>query len=64
MEELLVPLMYRVPGDHTIEQVLITDDMVKDGSDPQITYNQDRKPVKIKVSTHTRRRRDQRDSAS
>ncbi len=61
-EELLVPVMYRVPSDYTVEKVIITEEMVEQGTQPEIVYNQDRKPVKIKVTQS--RRRDRRDSAS
>ena len=57
-----MPLMYRVPSDYTIEKVIITEETVEKGEAPQIVYNKDRKPVKIKITQP--KRRDRRDSVS
>ncbi len=54
--------MYQVPSDYTIEKVVITKETVEDGAAPQITYNKERKPVKIKITQP--KRRDRRDSVS
>ena len=62
MEELLMPLMYRVPSDYTIEKVTVTKEMVETGAEPEIVYNKDRKPVKIKITQP--KRRDRKDSVS
>ena len=62
MEDILMPLMYQVPSDYTIEKVVITKETVEDGAAPQITYNKERKPVKIKITQP--KRRDRRDSVS
>ena len=62
MEDILMPLMYQVPSDYTIEKVVITKETVENGVAPQVTYNQDRKPVKIKITQP--KRRDRRDSVS
>ncbi len=62
MEELLVPIMYQTPSDYTVEKVVVTKDMVEKGAPPEIVYNKDRKPVKIKITQS--RRRDRKDSAS
>ncbi len=62
MEDLLLPLMYQVPSDYTVEKVIVTKDMVEEGGKPEIVYNQDRKPVKIKITQP--KRRDRRDSVS
>ena len=51
MEEILTPLMYEVPTDYTVEQVTITPETVEKGEPPLLTYNPDRKPVKIKITT-------------
>ncbi len=61
-EDILMPLMYQVPSDYTIEKVVITKEVVEDGAAPQVTYNKDRKPVKIKITQP--KRRDRRDSVS
>ena len=62
MEELLMPLMYRAPSDYTIEKVTVTKEMVETGAEPEIVYNKDRKPVKIKITQP--KRRDRKDSVS
>ena len=64
MEDILMPLMYRVPSDYTIEKVVITKDTVENGAPPEITYNKDRKPVKIKITQPKRKSRRDRDSVS
>lgn len=43
-------LMYNVPSDYTIEKVTITADTVLKGEKPQIVFNPERKPVKLKIS--------------
>ncbi len=62
MEGILMSLMYRVPSDYTVEKVVITKEMVENGAEPEVVYNQDRKPVKIKITNP--KRRDRRDSVS
>lgn len=62
LEDILMPLMYQVPSDYTIEKVVITKETVEDGAAPKITYNKERKPVKIKITQP--KRRDRRDSVS
>lgn len=62
LEDILMPLMYQVPSDYTIEKVVITKETVEDGAAPQIAYNKERKPVKIKITQP--KRRDRRDSVS
>ena len=57
MEEILTPLMYEVPTDYTVEQVTITPETVEKGEPPLLTYNPDRKPVKIKITTSRKRGR-------
>ena len=57
MEEILTPLMYEVPTDYTVEQVTITPETVEKGEPPLLTYNPDRKPVKIKITTSRERGR-------
>ena len=55
MEETLVPVMYRVPSDYTIEKVTVTKHTVEDGAGPEIVYNRERKPVKIRITQPKRR---------
>ena len=62
MEDILMPLMYRVPSDYTVEKVVITKEAVEEGAAPQITLNEERKPVKIKITQP--KRRDRKDSVS
>jgi len=62
MEGVLMPTMYRVPSDYTVEKVTITKEMVENGSQPEMVYNKDRKPVKIKIAQSKQRSR--RDSVS
>lgn len=57
MEEVLMPLMYRVPSDYTIEKVVVLKETVESGADPEFHYNTDRKPVKIKITQSRRRDR-------
>jgi ATP-dependent Clp protease ATP-binding subunit ClpX len=57
MEDLLTNLMYNVPSDYTIEKVTITADTVEKGAQPEIVYNLERKPVKIKITTPRKRGR-------
>ncbi|MGI6256321.1 MAG: ATP-dependent Clp protease ATP-binding subunit ClpX [Acutalibacter sp.] len=64
MEDILMPLMYRVPSDYTIEKVVITKETVENGAPPEITCNKDRKPVKIKITQPKRKSRRDRDSVS
>lgn len=62
LEGVLMPMMYKVPSDYTVEKVKVTKKMVEDGGEPEIVYNNDRKPVKIKITQP--KRRDRRDSVS
>ena len=56
VENILTPLMFDVPKDHTIEKVVITKDCVEKGDSPLIVRNPDRAPVKIQISTRTKRK--------
>ncbi|WP_101697852.1 ATP-dependent Clp protease ATP-binding subunit ClpX [Clostridium minihomine] len=62
MEEILTPLMYNIPTDYTVEKVVITPETVRDGTPPELVYNENRKPVKIKISNPKKRGR--KDTAS
>lgn len=62
MEELLTPLMYQIPTDFTVEKVVITPEAVAQNAPPRLVYNQERKPVKIKISSP--RKRGRKDTAS
>lgn len=58
MEETLMPLMYRVPSDHTIEKIVVTRECVEDGAEPEVIRNPDRIPVKIKITQPRRKNRE------
>lgn len=62
LEGVLMPIMYKAPSDYTIEKVRITRQMVEGEGEPEIVYNKERKPVKIKITQP--KRRDRRDSVS
>ena len=63
MEDLLMPLMYQVPSDYTVEKVVVTRETVEHGAPSRSTFTiKDRKPVKIKITQPKRRTR--RDSVS
>lgn len=54
--------MYEIPSDYTIDKVTVTKDTVENGASPEIEYDQNRKPVKIKITAPKKRGR--KDSAS
>ena len=59
MEGILSSLMFEVPSDHTIEQVIITSDCVlNEDVSPVIVKNPDKKPLKIKIPTKNKTRKD------
>ena len=49
--------MFEVPGDHTIEKVTITKEVVLNGAEPELQRNPERLPVKIKMTQPKRRAR-------
>lgn len=57
LEEILTDLMYNVPSDYTVEKVVITQDTVEKGARPEITYNPERKPVTLKITSPSKRGR-------
>ncbi len=50
MEDILSSLMYEVPGDHTVEKVVITEDTVNNKTEAQIIRNEARVPFNITVN--------------
>lgn len=62
LEDILMPIMYQVPSDYTVEKVIITKDMVENHANPKIIYNKDRKPMKIRITSL--KRSEQRDSSA
>ncbi len=67
IENLMIPIMYDIPSDPTIEVVTITEESVKDGAPPDIKYNPEKKkkktPVKSSVKT-SEKAVDSRENAS
>ena len=49
MEDILSELMYEVPGDHTVEKVIITEKAVNDNEKAKIIRNENRVPFNITV---------------
>lgn len=62
LEDILTHLMYTVPSDYTVEKVIITDDTINSGAKPEIVYNPERKPVRLKITAPSKRGR--KDTAS
>lgn len=54
MEELLTKFMFSVPSDHTIEKIVITQDTVENGAEPELTFNPERKPSRLRTATRAR----------
>lgn len=50
-EKVLNELMFTVPSDHTIEEITITADTVKNGAIPKIVKNPDKEAKKITVNS-------------
>ena len=48
MESIMTGIMYKIPSDPTIQSVLITEDCVRNGAEPQVTRdaNHPRQPIK------------------
>ena len=44
MEDVLMPIMYETPSEHTISKVIITRDCVENGAEPEIIRDENRKP--------------------
>ena len=44
MENVLMPIMYDTPSEHTIAKVIITRECVVDGASPEIIRDEGRKP--------------------
>ena len=50
MEETLSDLMFETPSNYTVEKITVTEDTVLSGAEPEFVYNEERKPVKIKIN--------------
>jgi len=57
IEELLSPLMYQTPSDHTIEKIQISADCVDKKDEPKILRNPNKKPIKLKISVGSRNKK-------
>ena len=54
MENALNRLMFEIPSDHTVDTVTITEACIRDGAEPEITRDPDKKPVKLKATVKGR----------
>ncbi len=50
-ESVLTDLMFEVPSDYTIEKIIITQDTVRNGAEPIIMRDSDRKPKNITANS-------------
>lgn len=50
-ESVLNDLMFKVPGDYTIEKIIITEDAVRNGEEPIILRNPNRQPKNITANS-------------
>ena len=64
MEEILGPLMYTVPSDHTIERVVITRASVEEGGDPIIIHDPSRAPRQLSAPSKQKQGRPRNTSIS
>ncbi|MBQ3133500.1 MAG: ATP-dependent Clp protease ATP-binding subunit ClpX [Clostridia bacterium] len=49
MEELLTPWMFEIPSDHAVEEIAFHENCVREGAEPEILRNPNRKPARIRV---------------
>lgn len=47
MEQTLIPIMYRIPSDPAVSKVIITADCVKNGAQPMVVRDENRKEVHL-----------------
>lgn len=64
MENILTDLMFKVPSDVTIEKVVITADTIADPSKVTVVRNQERKSLKMRLSSGDTKKRAKKDTAS
>jgi ATP-dependent Clp protease ATP-binding subunit ClpX len=50
MEDILTNVMYEVPSEHTIEEIIITEACVNNKEEPILKYNPDKKPNKLTIT--------------
>ena len=46
--------MFTIPSDPTIEKVVITKDTVENEGEPELTFNPERKPSRLKAASKAR----------
>ncbi len=51
LENSLQNLMYKIPSDHTVEKIIITEDAIRNGAEPIILRNPKKESKKLTVST-------------
>lgn len=51
IEEILQQVMFDVPSDHTIEKVIIDEDVISGKREPEFLYNENREPVFISINS-------------
>ena len=54
MEDLLKNFMYSAPSDHTIEKIVITEATVREGAEPEILHNPNRKPSRLRMASRAK----------
>ena len=65
IEGILTDLMFETPSDNTIEKIIITKDVVTDGTSPQITRRKDKLPVTVNnLTKKDAKKRQKRNTAS
>jgi ATP-dependent Clp protease ATP-binding subunit ClpX len=50
MEDILTKVMYDVPTEHTIEEIIITEPCVEKKEEPILKFNPDKKPNKLSIT--------------
>ncbi|MDE6767844.1 MAG: ATP-dependent Clp protease ATP-binding subunit ClpX, partial [Eubacterium sp.] len=50
-ESVLTDLMFKTPSDYSIEKIIITEDTVRNGDEPIILRNSDKKPKSITANS-------------
>jgi len=65
VEEILGDVMFNAPSDYTLDSVTISKECVKEGAQPVLTHDADRKPTRLQISTARRvTARSRRETAS
>lgn len=65
MEGILTDLMFETPSDPTIDKIIITEDVIKNGAAPQITRKKELSPTtSVKLTQKDAKKRQKRSTAS